>query len=223
MLNRVTFTGVDNKTNVEDLVEFKKEFPFVEFGVLVSKNNTNTNVNNRYPNLSVINSLRNKNLNLACHLCGSIARNIVQKNEWQGVYDLLGDTFDIFDRFQLNVSGVHEFSTEVIFPKNKQFLIQLKEDISLYNFYKYKFDNVFGFQDNSGGMGVFQDDWRVEDKYFGYAGGLSEKNVVSVLDKLSNIAYNDFWVDMESSVRTDEWFDLEKCRKVAVLCKDFIK
>lgn len=223
MLDRVTFTGVDNKTNVKDLVELKKEFPFVEFGVLVSKNNTNTDVNNRYPNLEVINSLGNQNLDLACHLCGSIARDIVQSDDWSGVYSVLGDAFDIFKRVQLNVSGVHEFSENVHFPKSKIFLIQLKEDRTLYNFYKNKYNNIVGFQDNSGGMGKFEDSWRIEDRYFGYAGGLSENNVEAVLDKLNMLTYNDYWIDMESSVRTDDWFDIEKCRKVAILCKRYIK
>ena len=51
MLNRVTFTGVDDRTNVNDLVDLTKRFPFVEFGVLISKGNTNRSVVNRYPKL----------------------------------------------------------------------------------------------------------------------------------------------------------------------------
>ena len=41
MLNRVTFTGVDDKTNIDDLVYLAEKYPFVEFGILVSKNNSN--------------------------------------------------------------------------------------------------------------------------------------------------------------------------------------
>ena len=82
LLNRVTFTGVDDNTNIEDLICLTKKYPFVEFGVLVSKNNSNTGTVNRYPNLTILKRLKNKGLELSCHICGSIARDIVHKNDW---------------------------------------------------------------------------------------------------------------------------------------------
>lgn len=223
MLDRVTLTGIDNKTNVSDLVELSKEFPFVEFGILVSKNNTNADIENRYPNIFKIRELKDKNLKLACHLCGSIARNIIQKNDWKGIIEILGDDFDIFQRVQLNVMGVQPFSHEIVFPRGKSFLIQLKNETSLYDFYKDKFYNVFGFQDNSGGRGIFEDYWKIEDRYFGYGGGLSENNVEMVIDKLNLLTYNNYWIDMESSIRTDDWFDIEKCHRVAKICEKYIR
>ena len=66
LLNRVTFTGVDDKTNIDDLVYLAEKYPFVEFGILVSKNNSNSGTVNRYPNLTILKRLKNKGLNLSC-------------------------------------------------------------------------------------------------------------------------------------------------------------
>lgn len=220
MLNRVTFTGVDDKTNIEDLVYLTNKYPFVEFGVLVSKNNSNSGEVNRYPNLTILKRLKNKGLNLSCHICGSIARQIVQKNDWSELEKLLGKDIEIFNRFQLNVSNIHNFSQQISFREDKDFIIQLKEDTSLYDCYK-DFPNVLGFQDNSGGLGKFEDNWKDSDRYFGYAGGLSAENVEKVIEDLLIVNNADFWIDMESSVRTNDWFDTKKCEEVLKICAKF--
>lgn len=221
MLNRVTFTGVDDRTNVNDLVDLTKRFPFVEFGVLISKGNTNKNVVNRYPNATIFKKLKNKGLNLSCHLCGSVARNIVKKDDWNEFFDLLGKDYEIFNRFQLNVSGVKGFSRDIHFIEDKDFIIQLKEDMSLYDFYK-DLPNVYGFQDNSGGIGRFEDNWLDSDRYFGYAGGLNIDNVESVIRDLYVVNNADFWIDMETSVRTFDWFDTNKCEQILKICEAYV-
>ena len=43
MLKKLTFTGIDNKVNIEELIELKNKYPLIEFGFLISKNNTNKN------------------------------------------------------------------------------------------------------------------------------------------------------------------------------------
>lgn len=222
MLRRVTLTGVDNKTNIYDLVKLKLDFPFVEFGVLISANNTNLGKNNRYPDLKVIQELKGKGLDLACHICGSIARDIVLRNDWNSLVNLLGNTTNIFDRFQLNVSGLHKFSENIQFPKDSTFIIQFKEDTSFYDYYKDRVNNVQGFQDNSGGLGIFENNWMVSDRYMGYAGGLSAENVESVLESFRFSFMHDYWIDMESSIRTNDWLDLKKCREVLSICERFV-
>lgn len=37
MLERVTITGADDSTDISQLVELSQEFPFVEWGILVSR------------------------------------------------------------------------------------------------------------------------------------------------------------------------------------------
>ena len=221
MLNRVTFTGVDDRTNVNDLVDLTKRFPFVEFGVLISKGNTNRSVVNRYPNATIFKKLKNKGLNLSCHLCGSVARNIVKKDDWNEFYNIFGKEIDIFNRFQLNVSDVKHFSENIDFPSDRNFIIQLKNNLSLYDKYK-DLPNVFGFQDNSGGLGKFENNWMDSDRYFGYAGGLNIDNVESVIRDLYVINNADFWIDMETSVRTFDWFDTYKCEQILKVCEPYV-
>lgn len=48
---------------------------------------------------------------------------------------------------------------------------------------------------------------------YGYAGGINPENVASVLERIPNYT-RDYWIDMESGVRTDDQFDLAKCRAV---------
>ena len=49
----------------------------------------------------------------------------------------------------------------------------------------------------------------------GYAGGIGPGNVYDKAKELFlNENVEDFWVDMESGVRTDDWFDLNKAEKV---------
>lgn len=221
MLYRVTFTGIDDRTNVDKLVELSEKYPFVEFGVLVAENSTNKGTVNRYPNMTILKRLKNRGLNLSCHICGKIARDIVKNNDWSGFYDLLGKDVSIFQRYQLNVSGVKTFSETIDFPKNVETIIQLKDNTSLYDCYK-DLPNVVGFQDNSGGVGKFEPNWMDSDRKFGYAGGLSAENIESVIKDLYIVNDDIFWVDMETSVRTNDWFDISKCEKVLGICAKYI-
>lgn len=217
MINKVTFTGIDNKTKVEDLVELYNKYPFVEFGVLISANNTNNNIDNKYPNLVILKSLKTKNLPLSLHVCGSIAHEIIQHNNWQPLYNLIGEYLPYFSRIQLNVSALNTFSTEVEFPKTHTFILQTKSDkLDIYNTYKNVY-NVVGFQDNSGGTGKVENNWMItEDKYFGYAGGIGPDNVIEIVTQLALMRPRKlFWIDMETKVRNDKnWFDIKKCQQV---------
>ena len=72
-------------------------------------------------------------------------------------------------------------------------------------------------------LGVFyEDNWLDSDRYFGYAGGLNIDNVESVIKDLYIVNDDIFWVDMETSVRTNDWFDISKCEKVLGICAKYI-
>ena len=59
------------------------------------------------------------------------------------------------------------------------------------------------------------------DRYFCYAGGLSVDNVEKVIEDLLIVNNADFWIDMESSVRTNDWFDTKKCEEVLKICAKY--
>ena len=105
MFKKVSFTGIDNKTNIKRLLEIAEKYPNTEFGFLVSEANTNKNVNNRYPNLILLQQLKNKNINLALHVCGKLARTVAKTGSLDCVKEFIGPYFDMFQRIQLNLVG----------------------------------------------------------------------------------------------------------------------
>lgn len=219
MLERVTFTGVDQKTKVADLKELQKKYPFVEFGFLISENNTNQNISNRYPPLVILKGMKDiKHLSL--HVCGKFVRDIMNGGDWEKIKSFMGNYWGMFDRIQLNAAPYDKFTDNIIFPEDKTVIIQFKSwKRELYEKYKH-FGNVVGFQDNSGGTGAFTGKWIVpEEQIFGFAGGINVDNVVDVVRTIDSQYSGSYWIDMESSVRTNDKFDVKKCEEI---CKKLI-
>lgn len=73
--------------------------------------------------------------------------------------------------------------------------------------------------DESRGKGVSPDVWGVPPEvtnpktYIGFAGGINPENTLLVLEKLSGVS-GPYWIDMETGVRTDNEFDLNKVQRV---------
>jgi hypothetical protein len=85
---------------------------------------------------------------------------------------------------------------------------------------------VQGFQDGSGGHGIECGEWmKPETDFFGYAGGIRAENAVEVVRKITSVCPTDFWIDMETGVRTNDKFDIRKCEQVckAIVDAGFIK
>ena len=101
----------------------------------------------------------------------------------------------------------------------------------------YKNNYIHILKDASGGKGLVIDDFSLPKTAIrcgiGFAGGIDCNNVKAILDKVHNNVMaanvegnNDnklYWIDMESSVRTDDKFDLNKVRQIATIVKDIIK
>lgn len=51
----------------------------------------------------MLSKLKDKNLNLCLHLCGSIARNVWKTGSWNEVETIFGKNLGLFSRIQLNV------------------------------------------------------------------------------------------------------------------------
>ena len=78
--------------------------------------------------------------------------------------------------------------------------------------------------DASGGLGIdtgikLWPDWFYK---VGYAGGMNADNVGDKLAYLIENARHPFWIDMESGVRTDDWFDIDKVLKVLKVCDEVL-
>ena len=234
-LKHITFTGIDERTDIKALKEIQQRWPIVEFGVLTSYHWQENG--NRYPNPEWIEKLYNKNLRLSLHLCGSVAHDAAI-GDWNKVDEkLTRDWLTLFKRVQLNVAGQKNNPHFCWIPLviGQELIVQQKaqNDISLYDATVKKWterpyphrDTISVLLDSSGGRGI---DTGIKvmpsSGKVGYAGGINPDNVGEKLSYLlENVKQGDFWIDMESGVRTDDWFDLDKVIKVMEICEPIIK
>ena len=222
-LKHITFTGVDAKTNLKVLDKIQKKYPMAEFGVLTSYHWYENG--NRYLDPSMIGNLGD-NLNLALHVCGKLAHNAAT-GRW-GTLDLhLDGQLNKFRRIQLNIAErednpkrvclpMYSFQEIVIQTKNSDKLDIYKETVNMYN--SKQFSTLI---DASGGCGIDTPLKVCHSKgKIGYAGGINPDNVADKLRfLLKNISMGEFWIDMESGVRTDDWFDIDKVEDVLKTCR----
>ncbi len=192
----VTFTGVDDHTNLDQLRRIARAYPaLTEWGVLHS-----TRVRERYPSAETIDRLRDSGLRLSAHLCGAFSRRIMVAQDYT-LPNLLG-----FTRVQVN----HRAPNRLVGANYSQNL-GLPVILQSRNSLRFPDDKrVQWLFDKSGGRGTAPSRWPEEStgQYVGYSGGLGPDNVVEAVKKMGA---GNFWIDMESGVRTDDLFDTEKC------------
>ena len=219
MLKKLTFTGIDNKVNIEELIELKNKYPLIEFGFLISKNNTNKNIDNRFPSLIILQKFKNKNLNLALHVCGSLASQVIKEGSLKCVKEFMGSYFDLFERVQLNIVG-HTAKEKLVETFGKEVIIQTNLDVekSKQVFELYKgLENITFLTDKSGGKGIDSEFDYFDLDYQGFSGGLNRENILSKKEEIEILFEKDFWMDMESSVRTNNLFDTKKIEEICEL------
>ena len=225
-LKHITFTGIGPNTDLDELRKIQEENPIVEFGILMSKNWQENGP--RYFDPSKLNILRDSGLNLSCHVCGSVARATVREN-WEPLFALTDGLVGIFKRCQLNI-GSDEPTEETEFLRPpidlEELIIQQKDANNLghYNMLRRK-DRISILLDASGGLGIDTPivPFDIKGVKVGYAGGMNPENVGKKLDILmSSDKVGDFWIDMESGVRTNEVFDIDKVKRVLNVCNSVI-
>ena len=65
--------------------------------------------------------------------------------------------------------------------------------------------------------------WTQNRALFGFAGGISPDNVEAKIQQIMALGDFDFWIDMESAVRTDDVLDLDKVESVLSTCAKYTK
>lgn len=229
-IHTVTITGADDTTDIQQLVNLSAEFPFVEWGILVSKSEEG---NTRFPSRTWIDrfgeAAKARRLKVAMHLCGRWMRELLAGDlAWED----LPSVSHFAQSFQFNVNGT-------ALPESPTgFLVKLAQRKALRTFIfqittasepfarlvESKDFNVMGLYDNSGGKGKSPAaGWPSPlDVPFpmGFAGGLGPDNVLDQLDKI-NAACGDqpyiTWIDMEGRIRTDDGLHLDLTRVRRVL------
>lgn len=234
----LTLTGADNTVQQQPLHDLTAQFPFVEWGILLS--NT-AEGKNRFPSTEWICDLvagyehRKHKPQLSGHLCGRWVRDICAGN-WSFLDDR-PEFSGYFTRFQLNFhSYLHKIKDMDKFVEGfkdprlsfcKQFIFQLDDVNNEILEVAQKNDiNAAGLFDTSGGAGVLPKEWPESlREYCGYAGGLGPQNLREQMELLDTVVGDrTVWVDMETHVRDydNDDFDYEKCRQCLEIGKEWV-
>lgn len=234
MIKTVTITGADNSVDPKDLVKISQEFPFVEWGILASRNNFGTP---RFPSGGWIVDLGkeksiHENLKLSTHLCGGMVREFAKGQMGFMSGDDVGDLIGMSQRVQINFHGdPHEWKAapvgEFVMGNSPQEFIFQYDNVNtdlLEALVKMGVKNIAALFDVSHGAGILPEDWpkHLDFVKCGYAGGLGPDNLEDQIKKiLKSSGHKDIWIDMETKVRSndDKNFDLDKVRKCLEIAK----
>lgn len=229
-LTSITFTGIDERTDLDRVQSISEKYPYVEWGVLLSYHWQENG--NRYPNPALLERLEHRGLRLSAHLCGQMARDVAD-GETRKMYETINWNFDIFRRCQLNTNVSARYrELRSMRPFDRmldEVILQMAGGTSLDSFLRYTEIPLFhvGYLlDASGGRGIDTPIQVFDNKdiHIGYAGGINPDNVGKKLKQLLDYySYGSFWIDMESGVRTeDDWLDLDKVQQVLDVCAPLI-
>lgn len=244
-LRFVTLTGVDEKTDLSELVRLSAEFPFVEWGVLYDESLAGRDP--RYPSLDWISQFaavaEQNSLYVALHLCGSAVarlRDFVAADELPSRTPATEPTFALLDlaqrfgRVQLNtvakmshVPALRALIQRISRSENRTRVILQWTDGSAAVCGWLQSEHAFEvLVDSSGGRGVERTDWPSLGQTHpraGYAGGLGPDNLAEQLPRIAKAAYRrSYWVDMETKLRNEQgYFDLSRCKQALQTAADF--
>jgi hypothetical protein len=226
-LKLVTITGADDNTDAVELMHLSKEYPFVEWGILVSRSQVG---NERFPSKDWIDRFSHiavhNNMQHSMHMCGAWVRQLLLGElNWADVPQTLLATVQ---RIQINTHAESLVSRFQMFTKlqeepQKTWIFQW-DGVNDHLAFAAKGLGlkVNALFDTSHGAGIKAKIWprKVHPIYCGYAGGLSAENIPNELPKIYEAVHgNEFWIDMEGKVRDhNERLDLDKVRKVLKYC-----
>lgn len=232
-INRVTITGPDDKTNIQELVELTQKYPFVEWALLFSKNREGTQ---RYPSESWVSEVVKHGLPLSAHFCGNWAREVLEKQNFALIAFL-----ENFQRVQLNYNFKHsknwDLESFIMFCKygldfmrgtklEKSVILQYnKSNSEVINQIKQVPKSVDFLYDASGGRGtvIKEIEPPILESYTGYAGGIGPENVGEICELITNHnSQDEVWIDMETAVRTENELDLSKVEEVLKISAKYI-
>lgn len=230
LLQHITFTGIDQYTDIARLRELQKRFPLAEFGVLLSTDWTKNGT--RFPNPALLKELAGQDLYLSAHLCGDAAEWALD-GHWPWIDNIIfgGDEIrKAFSRIQLNVSTRKNLPERLVATLPHTEIIIQQKDVDHTGLFLRSAEcmaDVSVLLDASGGRGLeCPFEVRPEMKAFkvGYAGGIGPDNAANKLaELLRNPNIGRFWIDMENRVRTDDRLDLDKVEAVLKECYQILK
>lgn len=227
-IDKVTITGADESTSIEWMRDVSAEYPFVEWGILVSASQM---ASSRFPSLEWMGRLAKvqDGLQTSVHVCGKWVREICDGN-WSGFLTEIGTLAGGAQRIQLNFHAIaHTLGDAFLHAAHQaarrtgwQLIFQV-DGVNDYLASRAHDDgiNAVPLYDQSGGAGEVPGTWPVQMAgiYSGYAGGLGPDNVVAEIQRIEQVACKDskIWIDMETRVRTDDDSRLDRNAVESVL------
>lgn len=235
-IDKVTVTGADDTTSVRDLIDIHEKYPFVEFGILLSRKQIGTP---RFPSKEwlhdAVELMFGRGINISGHICGSWVREILMGNwpfkEMEVIHPSLLDA-RMLKRFQLNTHAephtvdLAKMTDQVAILQafNQRIIIQ-NDGV---NTELLKIPGIETLFDLSHGAGILPENWPkpIDGINCGYAGGLSPDNVADQIAKIETIVGGrTIWIDAETHLRTyspKDRFDLNLVRAFLKASEPFV-
>jgi len=215
-LRTITFTGADDKVDKQQLYNISDVNHRVEWGILISSDKYGSQ---RYPSIKWTNSfLRYKPsfVKSAAHLCNTAVIKFIYDFNYR---EYLSD----FDRVQLNVADYNQLDLNHFMDSIGHFADTYDKDVILQYNDKSKHilneilpcvdvDILFDSSRGKGKLNIDIPESIAKYFYTGYAGGINSYNIVDVMNILNLMYYEDqgMWIDMETGIRTNNEFDVNK-------------
>lgn len=233
----LTITGADDETDIDEMLDLTSDHTFLEWGILFGREAKQGTT--RYPTSRWIEDWLAAaedswtTVSSAAHLCFPWPRNLsCNALTWDEIYRLRD-----FNRIQVNQS-YHEVNQDYIKALflsisniGKPVIFQNNGTLPVADIDHY----VSGMTcstipqvlfDCSGGRGVEIKDYPepLSDMLCGYAGGIGPENIERVLTDLAQkFPKAEYWVDMESRVRTEDHLDLNKIKACVEIAAKFVE
>jgi phosphoribosylanthranilate isomerase len=221
-----SLTGADDAVDIADLSALAADFPFVETAILLMPERMGQP---RFPTAPWIRDFAAQYTgeHRAMHLCG------------EGLFGFLADDPAVlglmrgFQRIQLNLTFADagtRITPEALAAHARkyaahQFIIQYGPQHGHYLPHFADVKNHALLFDDSAGRGIAPDRWPapLPGHFCGYAGGLNPENLDRHLDLINDAAGDTLvWIDMESGIRTDDRYDIAKCRRVLEIASEYV-
>ena len=227
MIEIVTFTGVDERTDLEELAEVADRYQFAEFGVLIGSATGEDNP--IFPYMSTVNRLRVRlpSDRIAIHLCGRYARAAVDGHMAESMTStIIHDITAGFGRIQVNLHGdvdspdpIGMDTTTLVSFVNRcsagRVILQHRRNWQDIPVRHPKLEYLYDLSGGRGEEGFEHWPEPPTGMRVGYAGGLGPHNIDRAIEFAARYPACPVWIDMERNVRTaDYWFDMDKVRAV---------
>ena len=204
----ITFTGADDAMYCKGMRELSDRYP-IEWGILIDQDRKGTRL---FPSDRHVERFRTLGVRLCAHICGSFAIDIAAgRNPYAS---LAG-----FSRIQVN-HGRHGADQETIdrvsrFAASHGVRAVLQCGGGAFPIRSTKVDWLYDVSFGEGVRPTAFPTIMTDHPFCGISGGIEPENVAEILaTRLSVVGACQFWIDMESGVRTDGGFDLVRCEAV---------